>query len=344
MQVVEQLLSKSELAEVFLSELPSGKRKIRVEKVAPDLHIPFPSCETAYPTDLIKLILKAKGPAYLCDEILRDESPQYVQHDLKWSVLSYVSEQQFQDKRILDFGCGSGGSSATLARMLPNTQIVGVELEARLLEVARARIQHYGFNNITFHVSPAPDKLPDQIGKFDFVMFSAVFEHLLPAERTELLPLIWSALKPGGVLFLNGTPNRHFPMETHTTGLPAINYLPDSLAHWVSRKFSRRNLQNDSWEKLLRKGIRGGSFGEVLDILSATSEPATVMEPQFLGINDRIDLWLAMSSKNIDESKRPLLAKRIYRQIMKPVKALTGVELLPELALALKKAGSNQPT
>ena len=72
MQVVEQLLSKSELAEVFLSELPSGKRKIRVERIARDLHIPFPSCETAYPTDLIKLILNAKGPAYLCDEILRD--------------------------------------------------------------------------------------------------------------------------------------------------------------------------------------------------------------------------------------------------------------------------------
>ncbi len=341
MKTMEQCLIGDSHADVFVMPLPSGKRRVRIQKRSPDYFVPFDSCETAYPVALIQKVLAVKGSAYLIDEILRDESPGYVQHDLKWSVLSYVSRSQFINKRILDFGCGSGASSVTLARMFPATEIVGVELDESLLQVARARAQYYRFKNIGFHASPAPDKLPDDIGAFDFVMFSAVYEHLLPGERKTILPLIWSALKPGGVLFLNGTPNRLFPLEMHTTGLPAINYLPDRLAHIVSRKFSRRNLENESWESMLRGGIRGGSITEIIDNLASSSGTPFVMEPKYLGITDRIDLWLALTSDRIGnaQSPRALLAKRIYHWAMKPIKALTGVEFLPELVLALEKTG-----
>jgi hypothetical protein len=38
--------------------------------------------------------------------------------------------------------------------------------------------------------------LPADLGEFDFIMFNAVFEHLLPHERPKLLPLVWSACGP----------------------------------------------------------------------------------------------------------------------------------------------------
>ena len=323
------------LATVHIRNLTVERRSVKVEKIQKSLHVPFDYCETAYPMELIEFILTAKGPAYLCDEILRDESPEYVQHDLKWSTLSYVNKDAFVGKRLLDFGCGSGGSSVSLSRMLPKTEIVGVELEKRLLNVAQARAEYYGIKNVSFHVSPSPDSLPDHIGKFDFVMFSAVYEHLLPNERKPLLKLIWSALKPGGVLFLNGTPNKHFPLEMHTTGLPLINYLPDCIAHSVSRKFSKRNLENDSWEALLRKGIRGGSISEVLKNLSGHDDVPVLLEPSEFGLSDRLDLWLALSSKSIGRS---IVAKKIYRLVMKPFLVVFGIELLPELALAIKKS------
>ena len=323
------------LAIVHIRNLTEERRSVRVEKLQERLHVPFECCETAYPVGLIELMLAAKGPAYLCDEILRDESPEYVQHDLKWSTLSYLSEDAFVGKRMLDFGCGSGGSSVSLSRMLPQTEIVGVELENRLLNVAKARAVHYGIKNVSFHVSPSPDSLPEHIGKFDFVMFSAVYEHLLPTERKPLLKLIWSALKPGGILFLNGTPNKHFPLEMHTTGLPFINYLPDRVAHAMSQKLSRRNLENDSWERMLRKGIRGGSVSEVIKNLSGYDGVPVLLEPSQFGLRDRLDLWLALSSKSIGRS---ILAKKIYRVMMKPWRVLFGLELLPELALAIRKS------
>ena len=100
-----------------------------------------------------------KGPAYLCDEILRDESPDYVQKSLKYDLLSYFDEEGFKNKRLLDFGCGSGASTMILARMFPNTEIVGIELEETLLSIAKMRANHYGYKNIELIISPNPNQL-----------------------------------------------------------------------------------------------------------------------------------------------------------------------------------------
>jgi 2-polyprenyl-3-methyl-5-hydroxy-6-metoxy-1,4-benzoquinol methylase len=336
-----QCVHRDDHAEVVVSELPSGRRRVRVRKLDADFYVPYETCETAYPVALIRTIVAAKGSAFLIDEILRDESPNYVQHDLKWGLLSYLDAGEFAGKRILDFGCGSGGSTATLARMFPQSEIIGIELEERLLAVARARATHYRLSNVRFCSSPDGDRLPDGIGLFDFVVLSAVYEHLLPNERRTVLPLLWHTLKPGGILFLNGTPNRQFPLEMHTTGLPVINYLPDQLALLAARKLSRRNLENASWEALLRAGIRGGTIGEIVGNLRHVGGAPQLLEPRCLGIEDRIDLWLALSSDSVGRRRSSLaiFAKRLYRLAMKPLKALAGVEFLPELALALKKAG-----
>ena len=85
-----------------------------------------------------------------------------------------------------------------------------------------------------------PKGLPADIGQFDYIILSAVYEHLLPSERPALLTLLWSHLRPGGVIFLAQTPYRWFPVELHTTGLPLINYLPDRLALACARRFSKR--------------------------------------------------------------------------------------------------------
>jgi hypothetical protein len=181
--------------------------------------------------------------------------------------------------------------------------------------------------------------LAPDLGLFDFIVLSAVYEHLLPVERKALMPRLWRQLKPGGVLFLNGTPNRHFPLEMHTTGLPLINYLPDKWTHAAARHFSRRNLEHCSWNELLRAGIRGGTIEEIAAELSSAPNTPEVLEPCNRGTRDRIDLWFQLTSHSIGRARTPfaLAAKRSYRWLMKPVKAITGIEFLPELALAFRK-------
>ena len=88
---------------------------------------------------------------------------------------------------------------------------------------------------------------------------SEVCEHLVPNQRPTVMPLLWSTLKPGGILFIDETPNRHFFVETHTTRLPLWNYLPAGTALRLARRLSKRVDRDEPWEKLLRRGIRGGN-------------------------------------------------------------------------------------
>ena len=321
-------------ANVHVDGLPTGKNKIYVEIINDDLFIPIQTCETSYPVDLIDKILHLKGPAYLCDEILRDESPNYVQKSLKYDLLAYLPEEEFKNKRLLDLGCGSGASTMVLARMFPHTEIVGIELEERLLSIAQLRALYYGFENIHLMISPNPESLPPDIGSFDYVVLSAVYEHFLPNEREAVLPQIWSILRLGGILFLNQTPYRYFPVEMHTTsGLPFINYLPDKLALYYAQHFSRRKLKNHNWEGLLRKGIRGGCVDEILRILIRCHAVPILLSPSRFGMKDRIDVWYIQSGK-----LRFLAIKRLLSLSFKLIKRLTGVTIVPSLSLAIKKA------
>lgn len=242
--------------EVNVNSLSDGALEISVHLFDKSMFTPRSSCNTRYPLRLVRKILEVKGPAYLCDEIARDEDPTYVQPGLEKSILGFVPGYRFERKELLEFGCGCGASTMVLARILPKTRIIGLDLYPRMLEIAKLRAQHYGFRNIRFMRSINPDCIPHKIGDFDFVTLNAVYEHLLPRERKGLIPQLWDHLRPGGILFINETPNRLSPTEYHTTGLPAINYLPASIAFALARRFSPRARSADSWEVLLRDGIR----------------------------------------------------------------------------------------
>jgi len=310
----------------------NGKRAISVD-IRDGLFSPMKECVTDYPLELIEAVLRVKGPTYLCDEISRDESPLYVQHHFRWDILSYTRNEDFDGRRILDFGSGSGASSMVLARMFTKTNIVGVELVSEFVDLARQRARYYGVSGrVNFQLSPDSTSLPREIGDFDYIIFSAVYEHLFPSEREVILPLLWSHLKPGGVLFLDQTPYRWFPIEMHTTGLPFINYLPDRLTLYCARRFTERMSRDATWPELLRKGIRGGTTQEIMAILNNDGREAELLNPTFLGVKDHIDLWYQLSST----TRKPLIKKGMM-WCFRLVKAVTGVSMTPSLSLAIKK-------
>lgn len=318
-------------ARIRLEELPSKRTLVRVESPGAT-YIHTASCETSYPTALIEAILQVKGPAFLCDEILRDESASYVQLTLKYGILGYIPPEEFEGKSILDFGCGCGASTVILARMFPYTRIVGVDIDGRLLSVAETRAHFHGFDHVTFVRCEKEDQLPSDIGEFDFLVLSAVYEHFLPLERKPLLGHIWSALRVGGILFINQTPYRYWPIETHTTGLPFINYLPDRVTLALARRFSKRVARDERWDVLLRKGIRGATEQEILGNLRGKFFKPKLLEPQRLGLRDRIDLWHEEPSL-----ARLGKARRLVKLALKALKKVSGVTIVPSLSLAIRK-------
>lgn len=313
--------------ELHITDIDNGLRRVTVKPAETTQFIAVRSCETAYPTDLIEKILAVKGIAWVCDEINRDEDPNYVSKYLLNDLAAYFAPSDIADKRVLDFGCGSGASTAILAREYPDATFTGVELRADLLEIAKARAAHYGLTNCTFIVSPDGSSLPPDLGEFDIVIMSAVVEHLLPDERPVILPLLWKHVIPGGYLFLDQTPYRYFPVELHTTMLPFINYLPDRLAFAYAKTFSKRIDEGETWESLLRQGIRGSTEKEIGSLLTNSAMLGCLGE-----INDRIDLWL----KNTNPNKMAA-AKHLAKGVLKLLYKTTGVCMVPDLALAFRK-------
>jgi SAM-dependent methyltransferase len=326
-------------AEVQVQPVSGNKNRITVKLKNSNIFIPRDVFETSYPVELIEGVLKIKGPVYLCDEIMREDSPGYVEQNLNYDILGYIQNDSITTPAILDFGCGSGASTMILCRMFPNAEITGIELEKDMLEIASLRAEHHKVDDrVRFLSSPGGSGLPENIGTFDYIFLIAVYEHLLPEERLTILPLLWDHLKPGGILFINQTPFRWFPVESHTTGgLLFINYLPGFAASFYARRFSRRNLANDSWPRLLRKGIRGGSAGEILKILNGHPGPAVILEPGLQGFTDRIDIWYSVSVR----SRLPVIKKVLFH-LFKLIKTTTGQIFLPTLSLAIKKAGGGK--
>ena len=297
---------------VEVLDLDNGRRQVTVRERDSAGYTHVSSCETAYPMDLIELILEVKGPGWLCDEIQRDESPTYVRHNLESAFRPFVDPREVDGQRILDLGSGAGASTMILSRMFPSSEIIGVELESDLLAIAKKRTEVFRAGNVAFFQSPSGTRLPDGIGMFDVVVMSAVFEHLLPHERPALMAQVWSILRPGGLLIIQETPHRFFPLESHTTGLPLINYLPDSAVHALTRRFSRRVDRRASWEELLRQGIRGGTAGEIMGELRGDARYSPhALRPTRAGARDEFDVWYLMASAHGRESLRRVAAQAL---------------------------------
>src|SRR3954452_9767870 len=126
----------------------------------PDAEPARSAWDTTYPPELIASVLEVKGPAWVCDEIMREEDPAYVERNVRLAVLGYVEDESFRDKRVLDLGSGCGSSSLVLARLLPDAEIVGVELLEEFVELARKRAAFRQADHLRFEHSPDGTDIP----------------------------------------------------------------------------------------------------------------------------------------------------------------------------------------
>lgn len=323
-------------ARIVITDLGATRKRVEVEMHDPSLFVADRQCETDYPLDLIALLLRINGPRGLCYEILRDESTTTVQLELELAVSSFVEPRRFVGARVLDFGCGTGASTVILARMFPEVaEVVGVELDEPRLEVAARRASHHDQPNVRFEASPGPKELPGGLGHFDFVILSAVVEHLLPSERRVLLPQLWRLLTSGGILFVNATPHRWFPVEFHTTGLPGLNYVPAPLACRLAVRHSKRSIRpgrtaTETWQGLLRGGVRGSTEREIVSILRSAGATPVRLRPRG---RSHADIWYEGSMR-----RHPSRAKSLARLAYAGLGRLSGQPFMPSLMLALRKA------
>jgi ubiquinone/menaquinone biosynthesis C-methylase UbiE len=102
-------------------------------------------------------------------------------------------------RSVLDFGCGTGLSTAALAAALPSAGIVtGVDVSPE--SVRQARRVHRG-DRLRF-VEGDARVLPFDDGAFDLVFTACVFHHIERELHVHWARELARVLRPGGVLFL----------------------------------------------------------------------------------------------------------------------------------------------
>lgn len=116
-------------------------------------------------------------------------------------IASYQFAEQFgRAKRVLDYGCGSGYGSASIARVAEKVDAVDVSADALADAEAKFRAANLHFRCV------APDRpLPFADGSFDLVLSFQVLEHVEDVDF--YLDEVRRVLIPGGTLLLV-TPNR----------------------------------------------------------------------------------------------------------------------------------------
>jgi SAM-dependent methyltransferase len=101
---------------------------------------------------------------------------------------------------VLELGCGTGTTALAIAPAV--ARLVGTDLSAEMIAIAREKAGAQGCGNVDFVVAPADHALGAD-GTFDAVLAFNVL-HLL-ADRPAALRQALRALKPGG-LFISKTP------------------------------------------------------------------------------------------------------------------------------------------
>jgi 3' terminal RNA ribose 2'-O-methyltransferase Hen1 len=142
-------------------------------------------------------------------------------------------------KRVLDLGCGEGKLLRLLAADARFTEVVGVDVSARHLEIARLRLDRQRL----------PDSLKDRvkllhgaltyrdarIEGFDAAAVVEVIEHLDPPRLGAFERVLFGCAKPGLVVLT--TPNREYNVRFE--GLPAGKFRhADHRFEWTRAEFA----------------------------------------------------------------------------------------------------------
>jgi 2-polyprenyl-3-methyl-5-hydroxy-6-metoxy-1,4-benzoquinol methylase len=119
---------------------------------------------------------------------------------LRPKLLSVMDLLLPEDGRILDVGCGFGLFAAYFGQTDPRRRIVGVDPNARRIELARGVAASLGLTQHRFHVGDVRDAALE--GPFDAVYVLDVMHHIPEADQRKVLERLRDLLEPGGVLVI----------------------------------------------------------------------------------------------------------------------------------------------
>lgn len=152
--------------------------------------------------------------------------------------------------KVLDIGSGAGDVAMAAAELVgPEGRVVGVDVNAEILETARARVTQAGHDNVEFMAGDA--RTLDLGSDFDALIGRFILMYL--ADPTEALRNLATRVRPGGIVAFHEigfNPDR-FPYVLDTP-------LGDKLVDWTVGVFKQSGAHGDLAYRLYRTYIDAG--------------------------------------------------------------------------------------
>src|SRR5262245_40847824 len=148
-------------------------------------------------------------------------------------LFAYQAARGAAGLRVLEVGCSFGHMTEYLNDQPLVSTIDSFDVDPDFVEMVRAKVEDLRLAKVRRfrqRTDEETTRLPCADASFDLVLAIGIVEHLAPDGRSRHVNEWWRVVGPGGHLVVLDTPNRAFPLETHSVGLPAIQWLPPRLA------------------------------------------------------------------------------------------------------------------
>lgn len=114
------------------------------------------------------------------------------------------------EQRVLDLGCGTGTLALMIAEACPGAQVSGVDIDPRILAIARDKAKRAGAAlDLRQGSATAP---PFEAGSFDRVLSTLMLHHLTTPQKREAFAAVRRLLRSGGEFHIADWGKPHNPL------------------------------------------------------------------------------------------------------------------------------------
>jgi SAM-dependent methyltransferase len=124
------------------------------------------------------------------------EDPEYfARYKIEELANRYRTRRLPPPRRILDFGCGIGGSLPHLKAAFPQAELTALDVSERSLAIARSR-----FSGVAKFQTYDGEAVPSPAQRYDLIFSSCVFHHVDAAEHPAILRQLRGMLADDGAM------------------------------------------------------------------------------------------------------------------------------------------------
>ncbi len=209
---------------------------------------------TVYSARVVRMLVERKGalraPPYFSYKETRGR------HFLG-PLFAYLRARGCRDLSVLEVGCSFGHITEYLAEQPEVREISTFDTDPSFVAMVRAKVEELGLarvREVRLLSNDETRRLPYPDARFDLVLVVGVIEHLPARGRHEIVEEYYRVLAPGGHIAILDTPNRLFPVETHSIGLPFVQWMPARLAFAYAKLGRARRFRGVGYGEFVADG------------------------------------------------------------------------------------------